>query len=215
MASLPGSSSESPPPFPRSPVTTINEEASYEDPITNVIEELLSQTPVVELPTEIPLEGGPPVGPDSAYAPPDPATANPLRATKDVPEALKVDREKPMYGVYVTSTRNNTIATFTRPNGNPVARFTGGKCGFKGQRRNSFEAGYKCAVETFNVIKEEELKVGGLRLTLNLSGFGQGRDATMKALMAAEGQDVRQWVTHLTDRTPIKIGGTRAKKMRR
>jgi len=47
------------------------------------------------------------------------------------------------------------------------------------------------------------------------SGFGQGRDAVFKALMTSEGDDVRPYVLRVTDNTPIKIGGTRAKKTRR
>jgi len=34
-------------------------------------------------------------------------------------------------------------------------------------------------------------------------------------LLAAEGQEVRPFVSRLTDKTPVKIGGTRAKKTRR
>jgi len=54
-----------------------------------------------------------------------------------------------------------------------------------------------------------------LELELFFKGFGQGREAMHKALLTSEGDTVRQLVTRITDRTPIKIGGTRAKKTRR
>jgi small subunit ribosomal protein S11 len=54
-----------------------------------------------------------------------------------------------------------------------------------------------------------------LALEVFFKGFGQGRDALQKALATSEGDAVRPLVITVTDRTPIKIGGTRAKKMRR
>ena len=52
-------------------------------------------------------------------------------------------------------------------------------------------------------------------LELLFKGFGQGRDALQKALLTVEGENIRNLIIRLTDRTPIKIGGTRAKKARR
>jgi len=57
--------------------------------------------------------------------------------------------------------------------------------------------------------------VPGARFEFMFRGFGQGRDAVFKALMTSEGDDVRPFVNRVTDNTPIKIGGTRAKKTRR
>jgi len=56
---------------------------------------------------------------------------------------------------------------------------------------------------------------GGPRFEVLFKGFGQGREAVFKALMTSEGDDVRPFVARVTDNTPIKIGGTRAKKTRR
>ena len=60
-----------------------------------------------------------------------------------------------------------------------------------------------------------EVTGGKMSIHMYLSGFGQGRDAVYRALMAQEGDKVRSAVTKLTDKTPIKIGGTRAMKARR
>ncbi|CAL1701648.1 unnamed protein product [Somion occarium] len=151
-----------------------------------------------------PEDSGPPVG--RAYPPPR-TDSNPMRAK---------GKERLKYNLYVTASRNNTIATFTRPNGNQLCTFSGGKVGFKGVKRASYEAGYQCAVTIFQrILKEKEQAGSSMCLELLFSGFGQGRDAMYRALMSEEGAAVRDMVFRITDFTPIKIGGTRAKKTRR
>lgn len=46
-----------------------------------------------------------------------------------------------------------------------------------------------------------------------LRGFA--RDAAASALGGPEGTDLRNMITRIEDRTPIKIGGTRARRPRR
>ena len=46
------------------------------------------------------------------------------------------------------------------------------------------------------------------------NGFGQGREAAFRAMMANEGEQVRSLVKVMTDKTPIKVGGVRPKKRR-
>jgi len=58
-------------------------------------------------------------------------------------------------------------------------------------------------------------KRGRIEVELFFKGFGQGRDALHKALLTSEGEKVRPLVITVTDRTAIKIGGTRAPKRRR
>jgi len=80
--------------------------------------------------------------------------------------------------------------------------------------RSGYEAGYKCAVRMFKRIEKEAATVP-MQLELFFKGFGQGRDALEKALLTSEGESVRPLLVQVTDRTPLKIGGTRAKKARR
>lgn len=54
-----------------------------------------------------------------------------------------------------------------------------------------------------------------IELTLKFDGFGPGRDAVYRALLTQEGEPTAKLVRWITDCTPLKIGGTRAKKMRR
>jgi len=119
------------------------------------------------------------------------------------------------FHLHVHSTRNNTIATFTNQKGNPIAWWSGGSCGFKKGNRSSYEAGYQCTVRAFEKIVDYRKETGQFSLEIIFKGFGQGRDAMQKALLASEGEKIRPFVSRLTDETPVKIGGTRAKKARR
>lgn len=147
----------------------------------------------------------PPQPPRNAY----PSPANPVKATESYTRTI------PRYRLYVTATRNNTLITFTRPNGNPIATITGGTAGFKGAKKSSYEAGYTCATKAFGLIKQVKEEDNKMDLELFLSGFGQGRDAVYRALMSEEGSWVKDMIVRLTDKTPIKIGGTRSKKRAR
>ncbi|KAJ6629229.1 hypothetical protein B0H10DRAFT_32686 [Mycena sp. CBHHK59/15] len=120
----------------------------------------------------------------------------------------------PAHRLHCHSTKTNTINTFTDPDGNAIAWFSGGSCGFKKRNRSTYEAGYQCAVRMFAKI-EEELKGKAFQIDLFCKGFGQGRDALFKALMTSQGDQVRSKIVSITDRTPIKIGGTRSKKRKR
>jgi small subunit ribosomal protein S11 len=120
----------------------------------------------------------------------------------------------PQYGLHIFASRNNTIATFARESGDVIAWFSGGSCGFKKSHRSSYEAGYQVAVRMFKRV-EMELGKTSAEIHLYLNGFGQGRDAVQKALLTSEGDGIRSFIVTVTDKTPLKIGGTRSKKTRR
>ena len=129
------------------------------------------------------------------------------------------------YHINVSCTPNNTHIVMSDSSGHPIksGSWSGGSCGFKGVNRSGYEAGYQCAVRAFARVKQlarESAEMlggggGGARFEVLFKGFGRGREAVYKALMTSEGDDVRPFVTRVTDNTPIKIGGTRAKKTRR
>ncbi|KAG6911628.1 hypothetical protein DXG01_007878 [Tephrocybe rancida] len=156
------------------------------------------------------LSDRPPVGTD--YGPPrgPPQSKNPL----DQADLAKYREIKPRYSLYCQSTRNNTITTLMDEHFKPVAAFSGGSVGFKKVNRSGYEAGYQCAVHMFKAIEASAQKKDFV-IDLYFKGFGQGRDAMHRALLTSEGESVRPLVGTITDRTPIKIGGTRAKKARR
>jgi len=144
------------------------------------------------------------------------AIRNPLRL--NLSQHIKTQN----YRIQVSCTPNNTHIIMSDSRGNPIksGSWTGGSCGFKGVNRSGYEAGYQCAVRAFARVKQlareaAEMGGGGARFEVLFKGFGQGREAVNKALMTSEGDDVRPFVTRVTDNTPIKIGGTRARKTRR
>ncbi|KAG8951576.1 hypothetical protein FRC04_005863 [Tulasnella sp. 424] len=143
------------------------------------------------------------------------------------------------YFLHVHASSNNTILHLTNSEGNslPGGRITAGMLGFKKVQRSQFEAGFQCALRIIRRIVEEyetkkappkkyrnaslESESAGLRddprmeVEVVFTGFGMGRDALFQALMTSEGNVARPLITRLTDRTPIKIGGTRSAKTRR
>ncbi|KAF8901729.1 hypothetical protein CPB84DRAFT_1836366 [Gymnopilus junonius] len=123
----------------------------------------------------------------------------------------------PRYRLHCHSSRNNTIVTFTKPDGSTIAWLSGGSTPSKFTKGNraSYEAGYQCAVGIFKRIVDHNRDVEPIALDLFFKGFGEGRTAMKTALLATEGEGIRKLISSITDRTPIKIGGTRSKKQRR
>jgi len=114
----------------------------------------------------------------------------------------------------VKSTRNNTHVTFARPNGTIIFRTSGGREGFKGANRASYECGYACATKVLQKVSEVQQE-GEISVHLFLNGFRQGREAVYRALVAGDSEGLQKRVVAITDNTPLKIGGTRPKKARR
>ena len=155
-------------------------------------------------------DDGPPLPPPPLRSPSfSPANPYLWNLSRNGPSELSV------YHLHILSTKNNTTATFTNKEGNPIAWWTGGSCGFKKGNRSSYEAGYQCTIRAFEKILQHREEVGPFSLEIFFKGFGQGREAMQKALLASEGEKIRPFVVRLTDKTPVKIGGTRAKKTRR
>jgi small subunit ribosomal protein S11 len=131
--------------------------------------------------------------------------------------APKFHRPRRSFNLYVKSTRNNTIMSLVGKvvNGQlgTFCNVSGGLVGFKKVQRSGYEAGYQCAVRMFAAIKAEAEK-GPIAVTLLFNGFGQGREATNRALMSPDGEAVRSHIVRVTDRTPIPMGGVRPKKKR-
>lgn len=157
-----------------------------------------------------PLAGAvPPQAGVGGYPPPSTVPSAP----SELPDHINYSRTR--LRLHCHASPNNTIATLTKADGSTIAWFSGGSCGFKKGNRASYEAGYQCAVRTFKKVEEIHLADGPVVVDLFFKGFGQGREALKSALLAAEGEAIRSLIGHVTDRTPIKIGGTRAKKRRR
>ena len=140
------------------------------------------------------------------------AVEKPEEATNDAsataPKKVKKNKKKqvPRGRAYITATYNNTIVTFTDPNGNAIAQSSAGRCGFKGPKKSTpYAAGI--------IVRAAAQKVQemGLRdVDVFVKGVGSGRDGAIRALNA-QGFNMLS----IRDITPIPHNGCRPPKRRR
>lgn len=136
------------------------------------------------------------------------------------------------YHLNVFSHKHNTHITFTTPTRDPILSFSAGNIGLKKFQRGSFDAAYQLAAYTFRKMSEKTWRLGGgsktappmtLRdqnvkdrgIEVILRGYGNGREAFQKAMLGAEGRQLKHLVNKVTDGTRLKFGGTRSRATRR
>ncbi|MDY6861386.1 MAG: 30S ribosomal protein S11 [Thermodesulfobacteriota bacterium] len=107
---------------------------------------------------------------------------------------------------HIQSTFNNTIITFTDPNGNVIAWSSAGSQGFKGSRKSTPFAAQMAAEDIANKAMEYGVK----NIEVYVKGPGAGREAALRALQA-KGFSIRL----IRDVTPIPHNGCRPPKRRR
>ncbi|TFY53513.1 hypothetical protein EVJ58_g9412 [Rhodofomes roseus] len=155
-----------------------------------------------------PEDTGPPKG--EAYP------LNPIKVNESKSAEIAQGKlQQSVYAIYCKSNKSNTIVSATRPSGNILRTYSGGAMGFKGANRSSYEAGYQSCVAAFKVLEKAMETEKDPKWQLYLNGRGQGRDACLKAVVSTEGQVLKHRLVKVIDKTPIKIGGTRSKKMKR
>jgi len=88
-----------------------------------------------------------------------------------------------------------------------------GNVGFRKSHRGTYDAAYQLAAHAFKAIEDKNIKPRGVEVVLR--GFGQGREAVVKALLGQEGRFLRPVLKRVSDATRLKFGGTKSKKMRR
>ncbi len=130
------------------------------------------------------------------------------------PQPVKEDSFEP-YHLHVFAHKHNTHVTFTLPNKNAVLSLSCGNVGFKKCRRGTFDAAYSLAKYALERLVYMGYTTKINRVELSLRGFGQGRDATIKALMSPEGAFLRDKIVRVTDATRVKYAGTRSPTKRR
>ena len=122
---------------------------------------------------------------------------------KDVKKTRRVEKGK----VFVMSTFNNTLVTFTDESGNTLGWGTAGYVGFKGTRKSTPFA----ATTAVDQVAKKVINQYGLRsVDVYIKGPGAGRDAALRAL-----KNVGLAITMIADVTPIPHNGVRPKKKRR
>lgn len=90
-----------------------------------------------------------------------------------------------------------------------------GMLGFRKGNRAEYEAAYQVSSRLFKMIEEKKLLDQNAQVELILQDFGRGREAFTSALQGKEGAHVRPHIVRVTDRTRLKFGGARSKKLRR
>ena len=107
---------------------------------------------------------------------------------------------------YVTSTRNNTFVLFSDAEHRVLCKNSAGSVGFKGAKRSSAIAAQTCAERT----AARAIELGVERVWIKLRGFGQGRNAGLRAITNSGLE-----VAAIYEDTPIPHGGCRPKRRRR
>lgn len=90
-----------------------------------------------------------------------------------------------------------------------------GNIGFRKAGRGSYDAAYQLTAFTLKTMKERGMLRDIQKLEIVMRGFGPGREAFTKAILGAEGRDIRGRISAVLDATRLKIGGTRSPKPRR
>ena len=90
-----------------------------------------------------------------------------------------------------------------------------GNIGFKKAGRGSYDAAYQLTAFTLKTMQERGMLHDIQKLEVVMRGFGAGREAVTKAILGAEGRNIRDKISAVLDATRLKIGGTRSPKPRR
>jgi len=108
--------------------------------------------------------------------------------------------------VYITATFNNTLVTFTDPQGQTLCWGSSGASGFKGARKSTPYA----ATMTIETVAKKAIADGVREIEVYVKGPGTGRDAALRALRAAGFK-----MSLIADVTPTPHNGPRPRKRRR
>jgi small subunit ribosomal protein S11 len=107
---------------------------------------------------------------------------------------------------YIKATFNNTILTFTDPQGKTICWGSAGTAGFKGARKSTPYA----ATVTVEAAARKVMAQGVREVEVYLKGPGPGRESALRAMRTAGLK-----MSLIADVTPMAHGGVRARKRRR
>jgi small subunit ribosomal protein S11 len=107
---------------------------------------------------------------------------------------------------HIQASFNNTIVTFTDPQGNAISWASAGQLGFKGSKKSTPFAAQTASAEAAKKAAEHGLTSCDVRV----KGPGAGREHAIRALV---GVGIR--ITSVADFSPIPHNGCRAPKRRR
>jgi small subunit ribosomal protein S11 len=108
--------------------------------------------------------------------------------------------------VFIQSTFNNTLVTFTDRQGNTLSWSSSGCQGFKGSRKSTPFAAQNSVEEAAKKAQEFGLR----KVEVRVKGPGPGREAAIRALQVAGLE-----VSLISDITPVPHNGCKPPKKRR
>lgn len=109
--------------------------------------------------------------------------------------------------MHITATFNNTIITISDEGGNPIVVGSTGMHGFAGTRKST---PYAATTTTEAALRKAITEYGLKRIDVYVKGIGPGREASLRAIKAADVE-----VERVMDVTPIPHNGVRPPKIRR
>ena len=108
--------------------------------------------------------------------------------------------------VYIKTSFNNSIITYTNKDGDVISWSTAGKMGFRGSKKNTPYASQQASSDAGKKAYDAGLR----RVKVKIKGPGAGREAAIRAISSV-GIDV----TEIIDVTPLPHNGCRPSKQRR
>ena len=118
----------------------------------------------------------------------------------------KEKKNIPVGVCHITATFNNTIVSFTDPQGNVLSWSSTGTVGFKGSRKSTPFAAKTATEDAVRKAKEHGVR----QIDVQVKGPGSGREAALRAL-SSEGLKIGA----IRDVTPVPHNGCKPPKMRR
>ncbi|MPZ15103.1 MAG: 30S ribosomal protein S11 [Chloroflexi bacterium] len=115
-------------------------------------------------------------------------------------------KQVPRGNAYIQSTFNNTLVTFTDPDGNVLSWSSAGSAGFKGSRQSTPFAASQAADDAAKKAMEHGVRT----VDVYVKGPGSGREAAIRSIQTAG-----LGVNAIIDVTPIPHNGCRPPKKRR
>lgn len=128
-------------------------------------------------------------------------------AQTTTPKRKKVKRSVPVGQVHIYATFNNTIITFTDPQGGALTASSAGACGFRGSKKGTAYAAQIAAEKAGQAAKQ---MYGLSKVDVYVRGIGLGRDAAIRSLSGLGMQ-----AESIKDVTGVAHGGVRPRKARR
>ncbi len=118
----------------------------------------------------------------------------------------KEKKNVPVGICHIKATFNNTVISFSDPQGNVIAWSSTGTVGFHGSRKSTPFAAKTATEDAVRKAREHGIR----QIEVEVRGPGSGREAALRAL-SAEGLKI----TTIRDVTPVPHNGCKPPKMRR